>query len=174
MVTAGAEHGVAADSPPSLSLGPLAVLARLAAERPTVRGRGKRMLCPRCGGEFVEGTETCPDCGVALVHEAPEPVGHGPGEPAASLDAALVTVFRTTDPLEFAVVNSALETAAIPLVAQGERWLAKQPFGCWGAAAVCASLLVPADRRRRRLFGREVPAPSNQSLHRTRGCAARR
>jgi hypothetical protein len=32
-----AEHGVAADSPPSLSLGPLAALARLAAERPTVR-----------------------------------------------------------------------------------------------------------------------------------------
>jgi hypothetical protein len=32
-----AQHGVAADSPPSLSLGPLASLARLAAERPTVR-----------------------------------------------------------------------------------------------------------------------------------------
>ena len=32
-----AQHGVAADSPPSLSLGPLASLARLAAERSTVR-----------------------------------------------------------------------------------------------------------------------------------------
>jgi hypothetical protein len=36
---AAAEHGVAADSPPSHSLGPLASLARLAAERPTVRRR---------------------------------------------------------------------------------------------------------------------------------------
>src|SRR4029453_13644256 len=34
-----AEHGVAAESPPSPSLGPLAALARLAAERPTVRHR---------------------------------------------------------------------------------------------------------------------------------------
>ena len=37
-----AEHGVAADSPPSLSLGPLSLLARFAAECPTVRhGAGK-------------------------------------------------------------------------------------------------------------------------------------
>jgi hypothetical protein len=34
-----AEHGVTADSPPSRSLGPLVELARLAAERPTVRHR---------------------------------------------------------------------------------------------------------------------------------------
>ena len=36
---AAAEHGVAADSPPWRSLGPLAVLARLAAERRSVRRR---------------------------------------------------------------------------------------------------------------------------------------
>src|SRR5512134_2673032 len=40
---AAAQHGVAADSPPSHSLGPLAALARLAAERPTVRRGGKAM-----------------------------------------------------------------------------------------------------------------------------------
>jgi len=43
-----AEHGVAADSPPSPSLGPLASLARLAAERPTVRplqNQGEVALC---------------------------------------------------------------------------------------------------------------------------------
>jgi len=36
-----AEHGVAADSPPSHSLGPLALLARLAAERRSVRPRNE-------------------------------------------------------------------------------------------------------------------------------------
>jgi hypothetical protein len=36
-----AQHGVAADSSPSLSLEPLASLARLAAERPTVGHHNK-------------------------------------------------------------------------------------------------------------------------------------
>jgi len=42
--SAAAEHGIAADSPLSLSLGSLASLARVAAERPTVRQTTARHL----------------------------------------------------------------------------------------------------------------------------------
>ena len=29
--------------------------------------------CPECGGEFREGIDVCPDCGIALVAEEPAP-----------------------------------------------------------------------------------------------------
>ncbi len=47
-----AEHGVAADSPPSPSLGPLASLARLAAERPTVRQQAAPVKAPTHAPRF--------------------------------------------------------------------------------------------------------------------------
>jgi hypothetical protein len=50
-----------------------------------------------------------------------------------------VAVFRTTDQFEFAIVKSALETAGIPFVAQGEFGLRQEP----GAPALYAAILVP-------------------------------
>jgi hypothetical protein len=58
MRNSAAQHGVAADSPPSHSLGPLALLARLAAERPTGgldqrSGRSPAAACRRGTGRSV-------------------------------------------------------------------------------------------------------------------------
>ena len=54
--TEAADHGVAADSPPSLSLGPLAALARLAAERPAV-GPSQQQPEKPCLGEAQSSTQ---------------------------------------------------------------------------------------------------------------------
>jgi hypothetical protein len=70
-------HGVAADSPPSLSLGPLALLARLAAERPTVR---RRPESPR-----RTGTRHKTGCGLAECHRCVRRCSDAESEGAGSV-----------------------------------------------------------------------------------------
>lgn len=42
--------------------------------------RGTDVLCPKCGGEFIEGVKRCPDCGVDLVDALLEPQAESTGE----------------------------------------------------------------------------------------------
>src|ERR1700736_5158283 len=41
---------------------------------------GQTRWCPNCGSEFQPGFSTCPDCGVALVAQPPEPDAPRPVE----------------------------------------------------------------------------------------------
>lgn len=85
------------------------------------------MFCPRCGHEFREGFDRCPDCDVDLVAEPSlEPLsGDGPPADGASLsdDEPLAELGVTCDRALLAVLRSLLDDAEIPYVLQGEGWL---------------------------------------------------
>jgi predicted RNase H-like HicB family nuclease len=94
------QHGVAADTPPSLSLGPLALLARLTAERPTVR----RRLENWCGGrilamdlQFTAVYRKVPEGFIAFVEELPgaNTQGQTLEEARANLEEAVALVLET-------------------------------------------------------------------------------
>jgi len=72
---------------------------------------GYRMFCPQCRGEFREGIDTCPDCGVPLVAELP-PEEH-------DLET-FVTVFETADSAVLPVIESLLEGSGIPFAIRNE------------------------------------------------------
>lgn len=70
--------------------------------------------CPSCGGEFVEGVSSCPDCEVPVVDERPEvPL---PAEATREWE----TVLETGDPALLAAAKSALDGAGVPFVVIGE------------------------------------------------------
>jgi predicted RNase H-like HicB family nuclease len=96
-----AEHGVASKSPPSHPLGPLASLARLAAERPTVR----RRLENRCGSritvamdlQFTAVYRKVPEGFIAFVEELPgaNTQGQTLEETRANLEEAVALMLET-------------------------------------------------------------------------------
>ena len=76
------------------------------------------MECPECGGEFVEGVETCPDCRIALVVAVvPEPPPLPEPEPLAP-DGASVVLIRTGRLYEADLVASVLEDEGVPFYRQ--------------------------------------------------------
>jgi predicted RNase H-like HicB family nuclease len=96
-----AEHGVAADSPPSHSLGPLAFLARLAAERPTVRRRLENQRGGRISVamdlQFTAVYRKVPEGFIAFVEELPgaNTQGQTLEEARANLEEAVALVLDT-------------------------------------------------------------------------------
>jgi predicted nucleic acid-binding Zn-ribbon protein len=70
------------------------------------------MFCPRCGDEYQQGIERCPDCGVALVLELPKDPEPSPFQP--------VTVLTTGDPLRIEMVKAALDSAGIDYWVRGQ------------------------------------------------------
>jgi hypothetical protein len=69
------------------------------------------MYCPNCGREYKWFETTCPDCEVDLVAERPG----GPPEP----EAALESVFETTDPAVLPLATIALEQQGIEYAVRG-------------------------------------------------------
>lgn len=86
------------------------------------------MICPECGGKFVDGVERCADCEVALVaqdlesepdRDEPEPLG--PGDPS-------VVVLRTEDLAYAGLAAAALEEAGIPHYRREDSYRGLTPF----------------------------------------------
>jgi len=69
------------------------------------------MYCPKCGVEFVEGVETCSDCGVELT---PEP----PPEPEAKY-VEWVTVVADRQFGRIGLAKSLLQASGIECVTEG-------------------------------------------------------
>ena len=65
------------------------------------------MFCPECRDEFRAGIETCPDCEVLLVDEAP-------GEPVPRISILEVT----RDPDRLGLLLERLETARVPYITE--------------------------------------------------------
>jgi hypothetical protein len=70
------------------------------------------MFCPKCGTEFVEGVETCSDCGVPLEQEPPV-------QPEAQY-VEWVTVLTGRRDSRIGLAESLLMDADIEFIVQGE------------------------------------------------------
>jgi hypothetical protein len=75
------------------------------------------VYCPECGIEYRAGFAECSDCGIPLVAQKPEEIGHG------DTDLDLVTVFEASDPVLIASAKELLEEAGIPFYLAGEELL---------------------------------------------------
>ena len=101
----------------------------------------RKMFCPECRGEYVEGIRQCDACGVDLVESLTEP---------AHDNRPLVTVFKTPDPALVPVIHSLLQDAGIPYTIRNEEILGLFPATAVGLAidprSKGAEVQVPADR----------------------------
>jgi hypothetical protein len=70
------------------------------------------MFCPNCGTEFVDGVETCSDCGVPLQNEPP-------AQPEAQYEE-WVTVLTGRRDGRIGLGESLLMDAGIEFIVQGE------------------------------------------------------
>jgi hypothetical protein len=75
------------------------------------------VYCPECGTEYRAEFTVCADCGVPLVAQKPEEIGHG------DLELDLVTVFEASDPVLIASAKEILDEAGIPFYLSGEEIL---------------------------------------------------
>jgi hypothetical protein len=71
-------------------------------------------FCPKCRGEFVEGTSVCEDCGVPLLTGPPPE-----GEPGGS-NEDLVEIWREQGEMNAQLVRSLLEGSGIRSMLTGE------------------------------------------------------
>ena len=74
------------------------------------------MFCPKCRAEYKEGVVQCAECDVPLVEELPEkPSARRRGE-----DIDFVSIVRTFNPQDIAIIESILEESDIDYYIQGE------------------------------------------------------
>ncbi len=71
-------------------------------------------FCPKCRVEYVDGVESCDDCGIGLVAKLPQALA-GSGR-----DQDLVEVWRTQGELDAQLVVSLLESHGVNSMLSGE------------------------------------------------------
>jgi len=71
-------------------------------------------FCPKCRVEYVDGVESCDDCGVALVAALPQAL-EGSGR-----EKDLVEVWRTQGEVEAQLIASLLESEGVKSMFSGE------------------------------------------------------
>ncbi len=81
------------------------------------------MFCPKCKAEYKEGVKECGQCEVPLV--AVLPAGPAP-EPRKDLD--FVSVVRTFNPQDIAIIRSILDDSGIEYYIQGENGISVRPL----------------------------------------------
>ena len=86
-------------------------------------------FCPECRSEYLEGTETCEDCGVDLVAQLVKP---GPD----TRDGALVEVWYTHGEMDAQLIRSLLESNGISSMFSGESLRLTHGFTIDGLAEV--------------------------------------
>ncbi len=101
-------------------------------------------FCPECRSEYLEGTETCEDCGVDLVAQLVEP---GPD----ARDGALVEVWYTHGEMDAQLIRSLLESNGISSMFSGESLRLTHGFTIDGLAEV-------------RILVREADAPRAREI----------
>jgi hypothetical protein len=82
------------------------------------------MFCPRCKGEYVKGIVRCKQCDVPLVASLPE----DPKRLSAENDIDFVSVVRTFNPQDIAIIESILEESGIEYYIQGKNGIMTYPL----------------------------------------------
>ena len=78
------------------------------------------MFCPKCGAEYNEGVLKCFDCDIPLVPALPEK--------RQTKDIDFVSVVRTFNPQDIAIIESLLEESGIEYYIQGETSITTNPL----------------------------------------------
>jgi len=79
-------------------------------------------FCPKCRFEYIAGTTTCPDCGLALVESLPESATPGPG------DFTQVELCLVRGEIHAKLIQSALASQGIPSRLDNP-WPFRDPLG---------------------------------------------
>ncbi len=83
------------------------------------------MFCPKCKGEYVKGVTMCKQCEAPLVANLADAPGQGP-EPTKEI--AFVSVVRTFNPQDVAIIRSILDDSGIEYYIQGEETIHIRPL----------------------------------------------
>ena len=78
------------------------------------------MFCPKCGAEYNEGVLICADCDIPLVPVVPEK--------RRTKDIDFVSVVRTFNPQDIAIIESLLEESGIEYYIQGATSMTTYPL----------------------------------------------
>jgi hypothetical protein len=82
------------------------------------------MFCPNCKGEYVKGVTRCEQCDVPLVASLPE----DPKRLSDENDIDFVSVVRTFNPQDIAIIESILEESGIEYYIQGKNGIMTYPL----------------------------------------------
>ena len=115
-------------------------------------------FCPKCRNEYLEGTETCEDCGQALIETLPPESKASPG------DGELVEVWYAQGEMDAQLIRSLLESNGIDSMLSGESLRLTHGFTVDGLAEV--RILVREDDARR---ARDIIA-SQEGMTRCKSC----
>ena len=83
------------------------------------------MFCPKCKGEYVKGITRCKQCEVPLIAslaDAPKL------KPEPEKEIAFVSIVRTFNPQDVAIIKSILEDSGIEHYIQGEETIHLRPL----------------------------------------------
>jgi Putative prokaryotic signal transducing protein len=81
------------------------------------------MFCPKCRAEYKEGVTECGECGVSLVAILPEKPAH-----EGQKDIDFVSIVRTFNPQDIAIIRSILDGSGIEYYIQGEEGVLVRPL----------------------------------------------
>jgi hypothetical protein len=84
------------------------------------------MFCPKCKAEYKEGVKECGQCEAPLVAVLPEKAKQAPRGEQRDLD--FVSVVRTFNPQDIAIIRSILDDSGIEYYIQGENGIAVRPL----------------------------------------------
>jgi hypothetical protein len=111
------------------------------------------MFCPECGSEFLAGIESCSDCAVPLVPQAPC------GEDEMIFDDPLVPATEVWNPAEAEIVSALLQAHGIPCLLKAENQYAVEATYTIGPLARRRLLVRESDLDRAREILQAVPQP---------------
>lgn len=98
-------------------------------------------FCPKCRTEYLDGTNVCEDCSVALVSSLPKTEGADKGD--------LVEVWHTQGEMDAQLIRSLLESSGIDSMFSGESLRLTHGFTVDGLAEV-KILVRESDAKRAR------------------------